>query len=76
MPLLPGSHVFDLQPETIFSLVGFSDMAGVTITGARWPLQDQFVPLGSSLTLSNVADGEVRISLTDGEGLFMTGSFG
>lgn len=74
VPLLPGNHVFDLPPETIFSLIGFSDMEGVTIGGAKWPLEDRHVPLGSSLTLSNIAVGQVRIALSGGEGLFMTGS--
>lgn len=74
VPLLPGSHTFNLQPESIFSLVGFSDMDGVTISGARWPLTGRHVPLGSSLTLSNIAEGPVTISIASGEGLFMTGS--
>lgn len=73
-PLLPGSHTFNLQPESIFSLVSFSDMDGVTITGARWPLTGRHVPLGSSLTLSNIAEGPVTVSIASGEGLFMTGS--
>ena len=58
----------------IFSLVGFGAMSGVTIAGARWPLVDRHVPLGSSLTLSNIAEGPVTVTIADGEGLFMTGS--
>ena len=58
----------------IFSLVGFGAMRGVTISGARWPLYERHVPAGSSLTLSNIAEGPVTITIAVGEGLFMTGS--
>lgn len=74
VPLLPGTRTFRLPPHTLFSLIGFGDMGGVTITGARWPLQDRHVPTGSSLTLSNIALGPVSVTLTSGEGLFITGS--
>jgi thiamine pyrophosphokinase len=76
VPLVAGTYTFNLQPETIFSLVGFADMNGVTISGARWPLGDRHVPLGSSLTLSNIAEGQVIVTIASGEGLFMTGSSG
>jgi thiamine pyrophosphokinase len=76
VPLCGGTHTFDLQPDVVFSIVGFSDMHGVTISGARWPLTGRHVPLGSSLTLSNIAEGLVTVSIASGEGLFMTGSSG
>jgi thiamine pyrophosphokinase len=76
VPLCGGTHTFDLQPDVVFSIVGFSDMHGVTISGARWPLTGRHVPLGSSLTLSNIAEGAVTVSIASGEGLFMTGSSG
>lgn len=74
VPLCEGTRTFALRPGAIFSLVGYGDMSGVTISGARWPLKDCHVPMGSSLTLSNIAEGEVAVTISRGEGLFMTGS--
>jgi thiamine pyrophosphokinase len=76
VPLCAGTRTFRLRPGAIFSLVGFSNMSGVTISGARWPLTDRHVPVGSSLTLSNIADGDVSITISEGEGLFISGSSG
>ena len=73
-PILPGAHVFDLDPGTLFSVLGFAAMGGVTITGAKWPLDNRLVPAGSSLTMSNIATGPVTVSLASGEGLFISSS--
>ena len=73
-PVLPGRQVFELEPGTLFSLIGFTALEGVTITGAKWPLENQSVPAGSSLTMSNVATGPVTITLALGEGLFIASS--
>ncbi len=73
-PILPGTHVFELEPGALFSLVGFGALEGVTLDGAKWPLQNRHVPAGSSLTMSNVATGPVTVSLTAGEGLFISSS--
>ena len=73
-PMLPGKQTFDLEPGALFSLVGFGALEGVTIVGAKWPLQNRLVPAGSSLTMSNVATGPVTVSLTAGEGLFISSS--
>ncbi len=74
VPIVPGKHLFDLETGTLFSLVGFGALEGVTITGAKWPLDNRHVPAGSSLTLSNVATGPVTVSIAKGEGLFISSS--
>jgi thiamine pyrophosphokinase len=74
VPMCAGMREFQLRPGAIFSLVGYGDMSGVTITGARWALEDRHVPMGSSLTLSNIGEGAVTVTIGRGEGLFMTGS--
>lgn len=76
VPLMAGTRAFDLAPGTRFSLIGFSPLEGVTIKGAKWTLQDRDVPAGSSITLSNVAKGEVLVAIRSGFALFMTGSGG
>lgn len=50
-PLRPGWPV-----GTTFSVLAFSDLEGLTLEGVRWPLSARDVPLGSTLTLSNVTE--------------------
>jgi thiamine pyrophosphokinase len=74
VPLLPGTNTFQLARDTQFSVIGFGPLHGVTIEGAKWPLTDRNVEIGSSLTLSNVALGPVTVSIKSGEALFIAGS--
>jgi thiamine pyrophosphokinase len=55
-----------LPAETLFSIVPFTSLSGLTITGARWPLETADVSFGSTLTLSNVAEGPVTVRLESG----------
>jgi thiamine pyrophosphokinase len=73
-PVLAGTEVFDLEPGALFSLIGFGPLGLVTITGAKWPLENRHVAAGSSLTMSNLATGPVTVSIGKGEGLFIAGS--
>lgn len=68
-PLIPGLTEIDLPPESRISIVPFADLTGLDLEGVRWPLVKRDVPLGSSLTLSNIAHGRVRISLATGYGM-------
>jgi len=68
-PLLPGEHRIDLQAGSRLSIVPFVDLTGLDLENVKWPLRQRSVPLGSSLTLSNVALGRVRIGLGSGYGL-------
>lgn len=70
-PLLLGEASFDLEPGTLFSIFGFSDLAGLSVRGARWPLDSVAVPFGSSLTISNEVTGELRIGLEAGRALLI-----
>jgi len=67
-PLIPGERAIDLPPGTRLSIFGFDDLTGLTLEGVDWPLTARDVPLGSTLTLSNVARGPVRIALDEGHG--------
>ncbi|KAB2861858.1 MAG: thiamine diphosphokinase, partial [Bauldia sp.] len=64
VPLVPGEMSFDYEDGTLFSVLAFSDLAGLTLSGAKWPLQDRFVPFGSSLTLSNEVRGGLTVRLS------------
>jgi thiamine pyrophosphokinase len=70
-PLLPGSRDFDFEDGTLFSILGFSHLSGVTVMGAKWPLDSVEVPFGSSLTLSNEVRGDLRISLAVGRAVLL-----
>jgi thiamine pyrophosphokinase len=70
-PLLKGEADFDYAPGTLFSVVGFSELLGLSVEGARWPLDRVIVPLGSSWTLSNEVAGGLRIVLEDGRAMLI-----
>ncbi|MCZ8547213.1 thiamine diphosphokinase [Mesorhizobium qingshengii] len=62
VPLPHGTAGFDYADGTLFSVLGFSELAGLTVTGAKWPLNRVKVAFGSSLTISN----EVKFDKTGG----------
>ena len=64
-------HVLQLKDGTLFSILGFSHLSGVTVTGAKWPLDGVEVPFGSSLTMSNEVRGGLRISFAVGRALLV-----
>lgn len=70
-PLLPGSRDFDFDDGTLFSILGFSHLSGVSVMGARWPLDSVEVPFGTSLTLSNEVRGDLRISIAVGRAVLL-----
>lgn len=66
-----GTQRFDASPGAAFSLLKFSDLTGLSIRGARWPLEDVAVPFHSILTQSNEATGPVEISLVSGTAILL-----
>lgn len=70
-PLLPGRLRIDLPEGSRVSLVPFADFDGLDLDGVKWPLRSRHVPLGSTLTLSNVALGPVSIGLRGGHGIVL-----
>lgn len=71
LPLLPGTSNFDYADETLFSILGFSDLADLTVRGAKWPLSARDVVFGSSLTISNEVRGNLSVSLGAGRALLI-----
>ncbi|KQU72967.1 thiamine pyrophosphokinase [Aminobacter sp. DSM 101952] len=74
-PLLPGTSSFDYDDGTLFSVLAFSELSGLTEEGAKWPLDSVEVPFGSSLTLSNEVRGSLRVSLGSGRALLLAHPF-
>lgn len=70
-PLLPGSNTFDYADGTLFSILGFSHLSGLSVNGAKWPLDSVEVTFGSSLTISNEVRGGLRIELRSGRALLL-----
>lgn len=70
-PLLRGSRQFDFAYGTLFSVLGFSDLDGLSIVGAEWPLDRIHMPFGSSLTISNRVNGPLTVSLNKGRAILV-----
>ncbi|MDQ0457393.1 thiamine diphosphokinase [Rhizobium paknamense] len=71
-PLLSAQPMtLDLPPASLFSVLGFSELKGLSIAGARYPLQNFELPFGSSRTISNVAEGAVTLSLASGDAVIL-----
>lgn len=65
-------EVFDYVDGTVFSVIAFTDLAGLTVTGARWPLDNFDMPFGSSRTISNEVQGNLRIELKSGRAMLVS----
>jgi len=70
-PLTQNQLCFDLAPGTQFSILKFSDVAGLTIRGAKWPLEDVDLPFHSILTQSNEALGPIAVTIREGAALLL-----
>ena len=72
VPLAPGRQAaLDYAAGTLFSVIGFTDIDGLTISGVRWPLQGRHVPFGSSLTISNIVTGRLEVTLASGRAVLV-----
>lgn len=70
-PVLPGAHSFDYLSGTLFSILGFTDIKGLSIEEAEWPLDRIHMDFGSSLTISNRVAGPLYVSLVCGRALLV-----
>lgn len=70
-PILPGRECFETQAGAPFSILRFSDVEGLSIRGARWPLENAVLPFHSILTQSNEALGPVEVDLGRGTAILV-----
>lgn len=70
-PLLPGNREIDLPKGSLFSILGLSPLSGLFIGNVRYPLNDFSLPFGSPRTISNVAEGPIRLSLASGRAILI-----
>jgi thiamine pyrophosphokinase len=71
LPLLAGATDFDFATGTLFSVLGFSDLTGLSVSGARWPLDRITMAFGSSLTISNEVTRDLKIEIGSGRALLL-----
>jgi thiamine pyrophosphokinase len=64
-------QVFDLPHGTIFSVIAFGDLNGLSLKGVRWPLENKDVEFGSSLTVSNEVAGALSASVKAGRAVII-----
>ena len=70
-PLLNSLSLWQLAKGARVSIIGLSALKALSIIGVRWPLNRRDVPMGSTLTLSNEATGDVAITLEQGRALVL-----
>lgn len=70
-PLASTPRSFPLAVGTQFSILKFGELHGLTIEGARWPLDHVVVPSHSILTQSNEALGQVTAWVDGGEAILL-----
>ncbi|WP_375635511.1 MULTISPECIES: thiamine diphosphokinase [unclassified Bartonella] len=70
-PVLPRPCSYDLPKGCLFSIIGFSDLKGLTLAGVKWPICDKNVSFGSSLTLSNRILGTFSCHLGSGKAILL-----
>jgi thiamine pyrophosphokinase len=70
-PLLKQLALHELHVGTRISILGLGELQGLSIDGVRWPLDRVHVSLGSTWTVSNESDGEVRIAIEHGQALVL-----
>lgn len=65
----------DLPKGSLFSVLGFTTLEGLTIRNARYPLKNFKLTFGSSRTISNVAEGMISITLSKGRAMLLARPF-
>jgi thiamine pyrophosphokinase len=71
--LVPDRNLtLSLEPGTTFSVIALSQIAsGLSVSGAKWPLEKADLPFGLGWGVSNVALGPVMFSLEAGLALIV-----
>ncbi|MDF1608114.1 thiamine diphosphokinase [Hoeflea sp. YIM 152468] len=70
-PLLPGSREIDLPAGSLFSVIAFTPLTGLSLSGVKYPLDKADIAFGASRTISNVAGGRLSASLICGRALIV-----
>ena len=71
VPLGPEPHRPGWPAGTVFSVLAFTELRGLTLRGARWPLDAVDVAMRSTRTLSNVVAEGLTASVASGRALLI-----
>ena len=70
-PLTPTQQVFDYAPGTLFSVLGFTALQGLTLGGVYWPLDAIHLPFGDSLSISNEVTSTLTARVASGNAMLL-----
>lgn len=70
-----ANWTFDLPKGSLFSILPLSDLVGLSIKGARYPLDNARIDFGRTTTLSNVVSDGPEISLQQGRAVMIARPF-
>lgn len=70
-PLTSTSKEFDFRKGTMFSILPFEDLRKLTLSGAKWPLDNIDLKFGSSLTMSNEVAGKLTARVESGRAILL-----
>lgn len=70
-PLDAGEFEISLPETSMFSILPYEDLKGLSITGAEYPLDNIETEFGSTLTLSNISKGQTKVTLIEGRAVLI-----
>ena len=66
--LIPNTKKIAIGNNVEFSILPFTNLKNLNISGAQWNLDNENIEFGKSLTLRNISiDNEIEISVEDGK---------
>lgn len=71
VPLSPTPRTFDYAVGTQFSVLAFTDLEGLTLKGAAWPLDAITMAFGDTLTISNEVSRTLEATVEKGTALLL-----
>lgn len=70
-PLSTAPRSFDYARDTQFSVLAFTGLEGLTLAGARWPLDAITMPFGNTRIISNEVAGTLQADVQKGTALLI-----
>ena len=66
--IIPNSKKIKIGNNVQFSILPFTDLKNLNISGAQWNLKNENIEFGKSLTLRNISiDKNIEVSVDDGK---------
>lgn len=70
-----SESIVELKSNTTFSIIPLSKCTKVSLSGCKYELKNETLELSSTLTLSNIANGAIKVSFKSGNLLFYAERF-